>query len=368
MILEHLMEPIDIFPSNGDEFIFDDYNNICGSKNAYECFYPMDIHDNPTRNYASRSANIIGKRIESKLNSWWVTGFTDAEGSFGIKARTRTGTGLDKPFASSLEFKVTQNKPNEHVLFKLKEYFGVGNVVIDNSSTNTIKYQVQRLQDIREVIVPHFDKYSLVTSKHLDFQDWKSVSEIISNKNQYDNEYIKKNILDLKSNINSQRSEFSRWKYLSSIFKDKNLEAKWLQGFIDGEGTFQFGLGNSISRGTPYIRANPTIEISQSNHDVIVLKIIQEYLDGGYLKPKYDITNFSDTVNSRSVSRYVTNDESAVIRFIDENPLLTNKNLDYEDWKRLVEIKRDGLHKNEDTLAQMKAIKQGINSGRGKSF
>lgn len=118
-----------------------------------------------------------------------------------------------------------------------------------------------------------------------------------------------------------------------------NLHPNWLQGFIDGEGSFQFRLAEQISRNTKYIAANPTLEIAQSNHDVTILEAIKDYLDSGYVKPKFDTNSITETLNSRSVSRYVNNNEEQVIKLLDNYPLQTQKRLDYEDWKRLINIK-----------------------------
>jgi hypothetical protein len=42
----------------------------------------------------------------------------------------------------------------------------------------------------------------------------------------------------------------------------------------------------------------------------------------------------SETLDSRSVSRYVTNNEGKVTAFLDDYPLKTQKQLDYLDWKK----------------------------------
>lgn len=142
------------------------------------------------------------------------------------------------------------------------------------------------------------------------------------------------------------------------------LHPNWLQGFIDGEGSFQFDIGETRNRGKFYFRTNPTLEISQSNHDVLLLEIIKNFMNSGYIKPKFNIYDFVETINSRNVSRYVNGQENMIIDFIDKYPLETSKDLDYKDWKRLINIKEQGLHKTIEGRETIIEIKSKINKGR----
>ena len=119
-----------------------------------------------------------------------------------------------------------------------------------------------------------------------------------------------------------------------------------------------------MTRQTTYIQANPTIEIAQSNHDVAILEIIKRFLDSGYIKPKFNTSSWLETQNSRSTSRFVTNQEDKVIEFVDKYPLLTTKHLDYLDWKKLISIKDQQLHRTKEGFSSMITIKDSINKGR----
>jgi len=153
----------------------------------YEKDYVEDtLHEEALRDY---SRSILSKsRLKksdflcgfSKLNPWYVTGFTDAEGSFGINITTAS----DK-LKVGLQYKVTQLASSEEVLHDLVDYFKAGKVHIDNRSTGTLKYQVQDLVSIREQILPHFEQYPLQTSKALDYKDWSKAADLLSNKGHY---------------------------------------------------------------------------------------------------------------------------------------------------------------------------------------
>lgn len=289
--------------------------------------------------------------------NWYVTGFTDAEGSFSINVKT---TATDK-IKVGLQYKVTQLASSEEVLHDLVDYFKVGNVHIDNRSTGTLKYQVQDLVSIRERILPHFEEYPLQTSKALDYKDWSKAVDLLTNKWHYQTEG-KQLLFDIKQSMNNARPKAERWNYLNDLRDIIKLHR--VQGFIDGEGSFQFRLAEQISRNSKYIAANPTLEIAQSNHDVVILEAIKNFLESGYVKPKFDTTSISETLDSRSVSRYVTNNEGKVTAFLDSYPLKTLKQLDYLDWKKLIEMKKEGLHKTEDGRETMETIKSTMNRYR----
>lgn len=119
-----------------------------------------------------------------------------------------------------------------------------------------------------------------------------------------------------------------------------------------------------MSRGKPYIALTPTLEIAQSNHDVLILNAIVQFFGCGYLKPKYDIYDVDAVKSSRIVSRYVVNQHSVITAFFDKYPLYTRKYLDYLDWKKLITLKAERAQDTPLGLQKMKGIKSSMNSGR----
>ena len=247
------------------------------------------------------------------------------------------------------------------ILNYLKEYFKIGNINIDNINTKGYKYIVGNKEDLIKVIFPHFDNYPLQGSKYLDYLDFKrSVLLLNDSFNDIDR------VLSIKSNMNKSRSYEERWNYLKD--KEFNIMPEWIQAFIDGEGTFQCRIAETISRGArqgaPYIAVNPTLEIAQKSHDVFVLNAIIEYFGLGYLKPKYNIHSLKECKNSRTVSRAVFNQFDSIIKFVDQYPMLTRKQLDYKDWKEIIELKKSNAHYTTEGKETMLKLKLGMNRGR----
>lgn len=150
-------------------------------------------------------------------------------------------------------------------MFDLKEYFGCGNINIDNSKTGGYKYIVYNKSYLLNIIIPHYKKYPLVGSKHLDFLDFKRCVLLISDNSLSNINYI----LDIKNGMNRNRLYDARWNYLKN--KVFNLQPEWVQSFIDSEASFQCRIADTVSRNSKYISVNPTL--AQNSHDVFVCKI-----------------------------------------------------------------------------------------------
>jgi len=315
------------------------------------------------------------KESNSKLNltPWQVTGLVDGEGAFTVSKSGHT---------IKLELKVTQKVNSDGILYGLTSFFKCGSVVIDNRKTDTKKFRVSALKDILTIIIPHFEKYPCLTSKFLNYQDWKKIAIKISKKEHLTSKGLTEINL-IMENMNKKRSfedKFNHCKnyfsFLSSpqrgqmsegrFFSQKpnelmfKLSPEWVQAFISGEGTFYNYLAKSksISKGKTYTfqRCDSSLEIGQNSHDVWVLLAIKNFFGGGYIKPKYNYNDVMECKNSRSLNRFVFRDTAAIIKFVDEHPMLTRKQIDYLNWKKVVELKNAGAHKTVEGLTLIEKI------------
>lgn len=104
-----------------------------------------------------------------------------------------------------LGFKVTQKAHSMGILYDLQRYFNCGNIQIDSRKDDAYKFNVNKLEDILNIIIPHFDKYPLFTSKRLDYLDFKRVALMMK-----EGLHLKKEdqeiIQVIKKNMNNGRS------------------------------------------------------------------------------------------------------------------------------------------------------------------
>jgi hypothetical protein len=106
----------------------------------------------------------------------YITGFVDGEGSFSISISP--GNFKDVKWEIRPSFSISQHKRDRGILFKIKDYFGCG-IIRPNRKDNTYKYEVRSLQDLKNIIIPHFQKYPLQTTKRIDFEIFSKVIQIM---------------------------------------------------------------------------------------------------------------------------------------------------------------------------------------------
>lgn len=295
---------------------------------------------------------------DTRLHPWYVTGLADGEGSFGFSIEA-TNTGKYK---YRFEFKVTQKATNAGILYGLQRYFGVGTVVIDNRSDNTLKYHVTSRDLLINTVLPHFQDYPLVTSKKLNLASFTEAM-LVANKDIKVEGSVQDRMASIKSNMNK-----------GQVFSDKfnsvsitTLAPEWVQAFTDGEGMFYSYVAIKTSRNTTYQRVDLSLEIGQASHDVAVLASLAAFFNGGYVSPKCDITSLEAVQSIRAKSIFKYRDIGSIIKFYDQYPLLTNKQLDFQSFKAIADIKFAGGHNTVEGLAKIKELKAGMNKGRNNN-
>ena len=115
------------------------------------------------------------------LSAWWIVGFVDGEGCFGVSVvRNRT---CRLGWQVQPEFSVSQGERSLWVLEQLKQFFACGTVLRngrnDNHREAMYRFSVRRTADLRGVIVPFFESHPLRTAKADEFQRFVSVLRVM---------------------------------------------------------------------------------------------------------------------------------------------------------------------------------------------
>jgi len=109
------------------------------------------------------------------FNSDYVVGLVDGEGSFTVYVRDpNEKKELKRRVKAEPRFYLKLVEKDKKILYKLKEFFGCGNVYFqkDTRSThqNCYRYEVANRKDLRERIIPFFKLNKLnLPSKSKDF-------------------------------------------------------------------------------------------------------------------------------------------------------------------------------------------------------
>ncbi len=112
-----------------------------------------------------------------KLHAEWVTGFIDGEGCFSVSFSKRTN--LRVGIEAKPSFGVGQGLSSRPVMEELCRYFEspLTQLRIDKQ---IVKYETRSLKHLREVVVPHFEKYPLRSYKAEDFLKLREVVELMT--------------------------------------------------------------------------------------------------------------------------------------------------------------------------------------------
>jgi len=84
-------------------------------------------------------------------------------------------------------------------LEQIKSYFGVGKIY--KQGKNNLQYRVISLEDLTNVIIPHFENIHLITQKRADFELFKQVVDLMNQKEHLTPEGLQK-IIAIKGSIN----------------------------------------------------------------------------------------------------------------------------------------------------------------------
>ena len=109
----------------------------------------------------------------------YITGYVDGEGCFTVTFNVKPKALLGWEIRPS--FSVSQNEDRRQVLDIIKTYFGCGYIRRDFSD-KTVKFEIRDHKDVMEKVLPHFDRFPLLSAKQKDFELFKTICTMIDRK------------------------------------------------------------------------------------------------------------------------------------------------------------------------------------------
>lgn len=212
-----------------------------------------------------------------------MTGFADGESTFDLQITKsklyKLGWRIIPSFSIELHkkgFRILQKYP----IF----FFSIGSLRV-RSRDGQIIYSVSSLEEIRNIIIAHFNKYPLNTQKRADFELWKLGIELL-NKKENTAEWLAK-FLAIKSTMNkglspALKTEFSNIMSVSrpSVILPDTLDPNWIAGFTDAEGCFHVQISNSKTTKTGK-SVGLVFRIVQDSRDALLIAKLGKQLGCG---------------------------------------------------------------------------------------
>lgn len=296
----------------------------------------------------------------NKLNPWFVTGFTDAEGSFMASFSKSSESRF--AFRVRAIFQIELHEKDLEILKSIQTFFG-GIGYITTATKNCVAFRARSIEDLK-IIIAHFEKFPLKTKKQADFELFSRVVNILSLK-----EHLKlqgfKEIVSIRASMNLGLTDSLKKAFpetipaIRPIVMDKlGINPYWLVGFVSGEGCFFINLSASASNKIGY-KVSLLFSITQHIRDRELLESIVNFLHCGAIKESssrmniltFKVHNFSDIVEK-------------IIPFFIENKVLGVKSEDFYCWCKAVELMKQNKHLTSSGLDEIKLIKSGMNKGR----
>jgi len=306
------------------------------------------------RNFSSLVKN-------SKLNPWFVTGFCDAEASFSVTIY------IDKRIKGRLNwavkpcFQISLHSKDINLLLQLQEFFGCG-IINSKNTRNEANFRVYSIQDLTNLIIPHFLNYPLLSQKAADFLLFTKIVKLINNKMHLTEDGLQQ-IVNLRASMNLGLSDLQKSKFPNYIPVVRPIinsieipDFNWIAGFASGDGCFFVSIFKSNKNKIGYV-IQLIFKITQHKKDKNLLELIAKFLNCG-------------AVYSHSENAYVfkvANFEN-IIKIIIPNfklyPIQGTKQLDYQDFCKIAALIDKGKHLSPKGLTEILLIKNRMNTKR----
>jgi hypothetical protein len=296
------------------------------------------------------------------LNPYYVTGFTDAEGCFNVTISPRS----NGKYQVSLRFEIDLHSRDIKLLSNIQSYFkGVGTLTTTKNNS-LVKFVVRNFQDIVNVIIPHYEKYPLLTQKQADFLLFKEIALLMRDKEHLTPEGLLK-IAAIKSSINLGLSDklllaFPVEPYVRPEINTLTIpDPYWITGFAEGDSSFFVNLSKAKDTRTGY-KITLMFRAAQHLRDLELLKLLVKYFNCGTIQLDKRTTRISLLANY-TVTKL--NDlYTILIPFFRQYPLMGIKQLDFEDFSKVAELMNNNEHKTLEGINKIIEIKANMNSNR----
>lgn len=255
----------------------------------------------------------------------WLVGVTDGDGTFSFSYSNK------RKKIWNFSFQISQSSYNLRLLYYIKSNLKVGSVFVDEKNKQAV-FRVRNKTHILKHIIPLFDAFPLLTSKHFKYSVFKealliSINDKLSIKEK-NIAIIKLKELQVTIPANYKSPVWSNsMDYIDSKkIAQKVMTKSWLIGFTEAEGSFYIVQKSST-------RLVHAFEITQKS-DKIVLQAIAQILE------------ISTGVKKKKTYFTVVTTKTETVQFISTyffKSMKGMKSLEYRLWSRSFNKRKRGF-------------------------
>lgn len=146
------------------------------------------------------------------------------------------------------------------LLLLIQKYFGNIGKISKTNEKFTVEFRVNILSELINVIIPHFNKYNLITNKHSDFILFRNIV-LLMHESKYKNIEGLQLVLNNRASLNwaltnNLKLAFPNTVPVKRFFienKLENISPQWLAGFCTGESNLFIAIINSNKNMSHYV-------------------------------------------------------------------------------------------------------------------
>ena len=295
------------------------------------------ISSSETQRSAFSSHNLL---VKEKNFVKWLVGVVDGDGTFSFYQ--------SKKNVWTFCFQIGQSSYNLRLLYYVKQKLKIGSVNIDEKN-NAAVYRVRNKKHITEHLIPLFDTYVLLTSKHFKYIIFKKALLI---SNTFGLSFAEKDriISKLKDLQKSVPKNYKSPVWINNVVlanskneAEKVIDKFWLIGFVEAEGSFYI-----VKKGLN--RLVHAFELTQKldEHVLHAISLILE-IKTGVRKKK---THFSIIAYKKETIQFI------ILYFF--KTMKGMKSLEYRIWARSFNKKNKGFNyllKIRDKMLNIRSIR-----------
>lgn len=173
----------------------------------------------------------------------WLVGLVEGDGWFSI---TKNGK------YCKYEFGIELHERDIQMLYKIKKALGVGTISLKKDQ-NKVSFRIRKKPHLKEVILPIFDKYPMISTKHLKYLRFRL--------------NLLNNILYYENLMDYNPTDLTLYNNVDNLIKLDYFD-NWLVGFIEAEGCFSKYKLTSLS-----LYNIVSFEVSQTNQLPLLMAI-----------------------------------------------------------------------------------------------
>lgn len=254
---------------------------------------------------------------------------------FSLEEVEQKLVGVEAKFITELHIK------DFELLFLIRSFFNNIGQIGQSTTRQSAYFEVTKLDDLVNVIIPHFDKYPLQSFKRIDFLLWRDIVTLMKNKEHLIQSGLEE-IVSIKSALNLGLSDklkeaFPHVKVIvrpEFVVSEQSLNSYRVSGFTVGDGAFIFSTGANF-----YASYEIMLHIRE---ELLLLKIREIFDSNGnvYSYPTKTSTMYRITALSKL--------NSFIIPHLDKYILSGVKLHNYLIWREIVVLLTKKAHHTPD--------------------